>query len=153
MRLAIFAMIAIAAGLSPAQASIGFTCRAEDDAAKLVLSGAYGTGLGSGMANFGADIEIRHPDASAIIRRLQLAYEHVSERWFRYRDLKLMARWLSPSGGPNVEVLLIMETRRAEEEGSSYLGRYELIIYGARPNANSDRASVELSGLISCSID
>jgi hypothetical protein len=146
-------LLALVAGLADAQASVGFTCRAEDEVVKLVLSGAYGTSLGSGMGNFGADIEVRHSDAPAIARRLHLAYEHVGQHWLRHRDLKLMARWQSPAGAANVEVLLIIETQRSEEEGAPYVGRYELIIYGAPINGGPDWMPLELRGPIACSLD
>jgi hypothetical protein len=153
MRIAVLVLTALLASLAQARASVGFSCHADDKSVKLVASGAYGTSLGAGIANFGADIEFQLAAVPADIRKLTLEYSHVSQSWFHYRDLKVMARWQPPGNGPNREFLLMIETHRGKPEGAPYRGRYTLIIYAASSDPGSKGKTLEVGGAVSCSVD
>jgi hypothetical protein len=156
MRLVVIIIIAIAltAALPQARASVGFSCDAKDKAAVLAISGAYGTSIGSGMANFGADIAILQPAAPIEVRKLVLDRSHVSQHWFNGDDLKLMARWEPPdTKAPYREVILIVEAhRRAKAEESPYHGRYTLLITAAGADPALQAARLEVRGAIVCGI-
>jgi hypothetical protein len=142
--------IALLAGLAPARATVGFACGADDKAARLSVSGAYGTGLGTGLANFGADIELRLKDAPAEIRKLHLDSSHVSQHWFNGRDLKIMTYWQRPDNEPFAEIILIIDTRRGSAEESPYRGRYTLQINLPPVAPSLEQRSLKTSGAITC---
>ena len=152
MRIAAVAL-ALLAGLTSAHASIGFSCNAEDKSVTLAASGAYGTSIGSGLNNFGADLAIKLAGAPDDVRKLTLDQSHIAQAWFLYRDLKLMTRWEAPEGIPFREIILTIETRRGKDEGAPYRGRYTLSI-AASPSINgSDGFRLETGGPVSCNVD
>ncbi len=115
---------------APARATVGFSCGGTDDAVKFVVNGAYGTGLGSGLAAFGADIDILLPTAPHELRALHLDRSHVRQDWF--------------------VVILIIEARRGEQEESAYLGRYSLRIQWMPPDPGAEAKKLEADGEVSC---
>jgi hypothetical protein len=153
MRITVVALAALLAGLTPAHASVGFSCQAADKSVTADASGAYGTSIGSGMANFGADIQIKLAGAPDDIRKLTLDQSHVAQAWFHYRDLKLMARWQSPDGAPFREIILMIETRRGKDEGAPYRGRYTLTIAASPSAEGGETKRLEAGGVVSCSVD
>ena len=153
MRIAFIVVTALLTNLTPALASIGFSCRTEDKSVMFTVEGAYGTSLGSGLINFGADLQIKLAAAPDDIRKLKLDPSHVSQSWFRYRDLKLMARWQSGDGTPFREVLLMIETHRGKAEEAPYRGRYTLIVAASSSASGGDTKRLEASGAVACSVD
>jgi hypothetical protein len=153
MRIAVIIAAALLAASTPARATIGFAYNAQDRAATIAVSGAYGTSLGSAMANFGADIEIRLKAVPAELTKLHLDRSHVSQHWFNGRDLKIFTRWDRPEGEPFGEVLLIVETRRGKPEESPYRGRYMLQVNLAPVKPGGEMRIVKASGTVSCGTD
>jgi hypothetical protein len=150
MHIAIFILAALLAVATPARATIGFACSADDKAAVIAVNGAYGTSLGSGMASFSGNIEIRLNDMPAEMKKLHLDHRHVSQHWFIGRDLNILTRWDRPEGEPFGEVLLIVETHRGNAEESPYRGRYRLQVHLAPVKPGGEMQIVKAAGRISC---
>jgi hypothetical protein len=153
MRRAFIILAALLAASTSARATVGFACNAKDRSATIAIGGAYGTSLGSGMANFGADIEIRLKEAPTEMRNLHLDRSHVSQHWFNGRDLKIFTRWDRPEGEPFGEALLIVEMHRGPAEESPYRGRYTLQINLAPLQPGGEIRIVKASGTVSCGTD
>jgi hypothetical protein len=143
-------LAALFCGPLPARATVGFSCGGEDDAVKFVVNGAYGTALGSGLAAFGADINVLLPSVPGEFRALHLDRRHVRQDWFVDRDLKILMRWEPAGNAPYREVVLIVEAQRGEEEESAYLGRYSLRIRWMPPDPGAESKKVETDGVVSC---
>ncbi len=135
---------------APARATVGFSCGGTDDAVKFVVNGAYGTGLGSGLAAFGADIDILLPTAPHELRALHLDRSHVRQDWFVGRDIKILMRWEPIDNARYREVILIIVARRGEQEESAYLGRYSLRIQWMPPDPGAEAKKLEADGEVSC---
>ena len=150
MRFALVTSAVLLAGLLPAHATIGFSCDAQDAGAKFSVGGAYGTSLGSGLANFAADIEIRREAVPAGLRKLRLDRSDVSQHWFNGRELKLAARWQPPEGDPFGEIILTIQTRRGRAEESPYRGRYELQLNLPPVPPSSEQQRLIVRGTVTC---
>jgi hypothetical protein len=133
-----------------AHATAGVWCVADDTAVKFSLQAAYGRSIGSSVANFGGELEIRLKGVPETARKITLESRNLSQNWYHDRDIRLMAQWLKDGDGPSPEVVLIVETRRAKAEGSSYRGRYMLKIYA--PDSADGRPR-EAHGRVTCSAD
>jgi len=136
--------------LAPAHATVGFSCDGTDDAVKFVVNGAYGTSLGSGLAAFGADIDILLLSAPHELRALHLDRSHVRQDWFVGRDIKILMRWAPVDDAPYREVILVIEAGRGEQEESAYLGRYSLRIQWMPPDPGAEAKQLEANGEVSC---
>jgi hypothetical protein len=150
MRIALVTSAMLLAAWLPAHATIGFSCDAEDAAAKFSVGGAYGTSLGSGLANFGADIEIRRNTVPPELRKLRLDRRDVSQHWFNGRELKLIARWERTEGEPFGEIVLTIQTRRGKAEESPYRGRYDLQINLPPVPPSSEQQRLIVRGAVTC---
>ena len=135
---------------TPARATVGFSCGGADDTVKFVVDGAYGTSLGSGLAAFGADINILLPSAPDELRNLHLDRSHVRQDWFVGRDIKILMRWEPADTAPYREVILIVEAQRGEEEESAYLGRYSLRVQWMPADPGAESKRIEVDGEVSC---
>jgi hypothetical protein len=150
--LLVTALILSAFIASPADASVGYTCNAKDANARLAIGAAYGTSIGSGIANFGGEIENFDKTVPERVRRVSLDLDHISQGWFRGRDIKFAARWQSPDDEPFAEVVLIVETRRGEAEEDPYVGNYQLTVYAAPPESGGEWTTFEASGDVTCTV-
>ena len=150
MRLIPLVIIALFAHRTQAQATIGFGCHAEDKAAKLEISGAYGTSIGSGQANFGVEIAIKDARVPDMLRNLTLDRSHVSQNWFNDRDLRIMTYWQPQDTALYREVVMIVATRRGKAEESPYRGQYRLLISFMPTDTAQEATRLELYGRIEC---
>jgi hypothetical protein len=150
MRIGLIAAAALFAMLTPAHATIGFSCDGDDKAARLSISGAYGTSLGSGLVNFGADIAVRMAAAPPELRKLHFGPADVSQQWFNGRELKIMTHWQRPDNEPFGEVILIIDTRTSNAEERPYRGRYTLQINLAPIAPSAEQRRLKTSGAMTC---
>jgi len=149
MRRIVVAALVFLAVVARAQATAGVSCRAEDASAKLGLSAAFTRGLGGGLVNFGAALQIL-AEAPPELRALQFERSEVSLVWFYGRDLKFQLHRERPSDGPPGYVDLVIETRQSREDESLYRGTYVLNI-----NYRQDQRerSLALRGRVQCYVE
>jgi hypothetical protein len=150
MRIFIIAVASLSFTFSSASATVGFSCNAADKSIKLGIDGAYGTGLGSTLANFRGDAGILLPGIPDDVRKLQFDSSHVRQNWFVGRTLNIMMVWQLDE--PYREVTLFIETRRGRKEESPYLGRYTLSINVAPVEPATEGKRYETTGTVSCGI-
>jgi hypothetical protein len=148
MRATIAAVILLACA-GEAGASAGVACQANDPSVKFTLEGAWGRSAGSGVGNFGGEVEIKLKAVPDYVRKLKLETSHLTQNWYHDRDIKLAIQWMRDGDEPSAEVLLIIETQRGKAEDSPYRGRYKLTI--SMPN--SDGKPREASGRVTCSAE
>jgi hypothetical protein len=138
---------------SPAQASVGVSCRVEDPATKFGMSAAFTRGLGSGMVNFGAILQILLPEVHPDLREVKFDRNEVSGIWFYNRDIKFQIHHERPPEGPAGSVDLVIETRESRNDESLYDGRYVLRIDYAKTKEDIKENSLELRGRVMCSVE
>ncbi len=149
MRIFPIASAILLAGLTSAHATTSFSCDGEDASAKFQISGAYGTSIGSGLANFGGDLHILLADAPKDIRKIKLTRKLVVQQWYIGRDMKFLLRFEKQK--PYRDVVLIVDTRRAEDdETAPYEGTYTLSIEMPPVPPATDTKRIEASGKASC---
>jgi hypothetical protein len=151
--LLVTALILPALFAGSAQASIGYSCSAKDATVRLSIAGAYGTSLGSGVANFGGDIEILGATVPDRLRRVWFDLDHLGQNWFYHRDIKLVAVWRSSEEDPFAEVILVVETRRGDAEESPYTGTYRLLVDAAPVEDQVEEFRFEASGTAICMLN
>jgi hypothetical protein len=147
MRVTIAAAILLACA-GEAGASASLACTAKDPAAEFALEGAWGRSAGSGVANFGGEIEIKLKGVPDYARKLKIETSHLTQHWYQGRDIKLAVQWMREGNDPSAEVLLVIETQRGKAEESSYRGRYQLTV--SMPDSDKPRTA---SGRVSCSAE
>lgn len=148
MRALLIVSALLAASLTAAHATVGFACNGDDASAKIQINGAYGTSIGSGLANFGGQLEILLPEAPKDIRKITFTRKHVVQQWFTGRDMKFLLRFEKQK--PYRDVVLIIETRRGEEEESPYEGTYALTIEMPPDPPAIETRRIEANGKASC---
>jgi len=150
MRLFVLVLFVLPLLFAPARATTGFACNAADRSIKAEISGAYGTSLGSGLANFGANIDILLANLPAPLRKFTLDSSHVRQHWFVGRTLNMMTVWSTEDSAS--EVTLMIETRRGPNEEDAYVGRYTLSIETAPIAPATEASRRETTGKITCGI-
>jgi hypothetical protein len=148
MRTIIAAAILLACA-AEAGASAGLSCQADDASVKFALEGAWGRSAGSGVGNFGGEVEIKLKGAVDYVRKLKIETSHLTQNWYHDRDIKLAVLWMREGDDPSAEVLLIIEARRGKTEEGAYRGRYKLTI--SMPD--SDGKPRAANGRVTCSAD
>ena len=146
-------LLALIIVTSPAHASAGVSCRAEDASAKFGLSAAFTRGLGGGMVNFGAILQILLPAVPPDLREVQFDRSEVSGVWFYHRDIKFQIHHERQPEGPTGSVDLVIETRESRNDESLYRGRYVLRVHYAETKDDIKEKSLELRGRVACSVE
>jgi hypothetical protein len=145
--------IAIIAVIVRAQASAGVSCRAEDASAKFGIFSAFGRGLGGGMVNFGATLQILTPAVPPDLRTLKFERSEVSLVWFYDHDIKFQLHHERPVDGPSGYVDLVIETKQNRNDESLYRGGYMLRVNYLDTKQGGQEKSLELRGSVECSVD
>lgn len=140
------AMLLACAGQADASASLA--CSASDRSVEFALQGAWGRSAGSGVGNFGGEIEIKLKGLPDYARKLEIETRHLTQNWYHDRDIKLAIQWMRESDEPSAGVLLVVEAQRGKTEESAYRGRYRLTI--SMPDSGKPRVA---SGRVTCSAD
>jgi len=137
---------------SPARASAGVSCLAEDATLVLSLGAAFGRALGAGIASFGATLAIRLPQAPPDLRALRFGQGELAQSWWYDKSLNF-ALHREREAGLNGSVDLIIETTRHASEENRYDGHYRLLIAPAPDGAGPIGTSQEWRGPVTCSVD
>ena len=146
-------LLALLAAASPAHASAGVSCSAEDAAVKFGMSAAFTRGLGGGMVNFGATLQILLPEVPPDLREVKFDRNEVSGVWFYNRDIKFQIHHERKPESPAGSVDLVIETRESRNDESLYYGRYVLRIHYAKTKDDIKEKSLELRGRVACSVE
>jgi hypothetical protein len=147
MRTTIAAAILLACA-GEAGASASLACQADDPSVTFALEGAWGRSAGSGVGNFGGEVEIKLKAVPDYTRKLKLETSHLTQNWYHGRDIKLAVLWMREGNEPSAEVLLIVEAQRGKGEENAYRGRYKLTV--SMPDSDKPRTA---SGRVTCSAD
>lgn len=147
MRLLI-ALALLLAGLAPSHATISFSCEGDDASATFQIDGAYGTSIGSSLANFGGELTIKHANAPKDLGKLKFTRKNVVQQWFVGRDIRWLLRFEKQK--PYRDVVLIIDTRRNEDEDSSYEGTYTLSIEMPPVKPATETQRIEATGKATC---
>jgi len=153
MRRIIAISFALVAFISESHASAGVSCRAEDASVKFGLSAAFGRGIGGGMVNFGAMLQILTQTVPADLRALNFERSEASQVWFYDRDIKFQLHHERPSDGPPGYVDLVVETRQSPRDESFYRGRYVLSVLFPDAKSGGGEKPLELRGRVQCAVD
>jgi hypothetical protein len=146
-------LLALIVVTNPAHASVGVSCRAEDASAKFGVDAAFTRGLGGGLVNFGAILQILLPAIPPDLRSVQFDRSEVSGVWFYNRDIKLQIHHERQPEGPSGSVDLVVETTESRNDESLYRGRYVLRINYAETKEDIKEKSLELRGRVACSVE
>ena len=134
----------------PALATGGFSCSVADRNLKLNAEGAFSHGAGAGVVNFGGSLEVLAKAAPEDLRKLDLAQEHLTQRWLSAKDLRLLVYRERSGSGPHGSVELILQTIRRGGEEAPYRGSYVLNIYFLSADGSSEGRTITLRGPAEC---
>ena len=143
--------VALATG-SPAHASAGVDCHAEDATLSLRLGAAFGRARGAGVANFGADLDIRLPQAPPELRVLHLERAALVQSWWHIGTLNFHLQHRQREH-PFGSVDLVIETTRQGDDENRYAGRYLLSLAVAPAGSDVADPALELRGDVICTAD
>jgi hypothetical protein len=145
--------IALVLAATQAHASAGLSCRAEDQSVRLGLDAAFTRGLGGGLVNFGASLDILVSDAPNDLRTFQFDRSEVSQVWWYRRDIKVELHRERAANGLGGSVDLIIETVQNTDDESVYRGGYELRIEYQQAESDREWKSLEARGEVVCSTE
>ena len=151
-RLAAGALIALIAA-TPALGSASLQCRVEDGKIKLGVGAAFTRGLGGGLINFGAGLDVLLPGTPPDFRALHIEKSDVSQIWYYGRDVKMQLHRERPSDGPWGSVDLVIETREVKAGEGLYRGSYQLTLNFAASREDRDGKELKARGKVECSAD
>jgi len=144
------AMLSIG-GAMPAQASAGISCRAEDGSARFGVQAAFTRGLGGGMINFGAELNVLLKNAPQDFRALKLERKDVSQVWWYGPDFKLQLYRERAEGLPFGSVNLVVEAKEGKGNGEgTYRGAYRLEISFKSRKEEAEAKTLTARGKVEC---
>ena len=132
---------------SPAYASGGLSCDAEDEKVKVSISGGVTRGMGSPLFSFTGDLEIKAAGVPEDLRHTLFEREHVAQYWLDGDSLNLRLYWERAEDKPHGLVeLLVMTT---SEDDLTYEGGYDVTVFDVPGGSNE----VKLEGRVSCTVE
>lgn len=132
-------------------ASGGFSCSINDKATNFEAMAAVSRGLGEQIINFKAELEVRVPGTPDDLRKLDLS-EHLTQKWYYDRDLKLRLYRERENEKPHGYVEIVIQARRTKsDDDSDYRGSYVLTVYDVPANGGSEGKTITRRGRVTCS--
>ena len=133
---------------TPALASGGVLCEADDRGAKFSIGSPVGRSTGGALYQFSGEIEVRGPTVAEDFRKITLAREHLTQSWFDARELKMHVHF-EREAEPHGTVDLTVEVR-GPREAETWRGRYVLSI---GETVNGEFRSRRITGRATCSVE
>jgi autotransporter translocation and assembly factor TamB len=147
-RLLASTLLACLACASPALASGGVSCTAEDRGAKFSIGSPVGRSTGGALYQFAGEIEVRGPSVAEDFRKITLAASHLTQSWFDARDLKMHVHF-EREAEPHGTVDLTVEVR-GRAEAPTWRGRYTLSI---GETVDGEFRTRRITGRVTCSVE
>jgi|GEM_PF-541852 len=145
------ALAALLASTQTAFATGGFTCSIDDKAADFEAAATVSRGLGEQIVNFKAELEVRASGTPADLRKLDLS-EHLTQKWYHGRDLKLrLYREREGDKAHGYVELVVQAQRKKGQDDSNYSGNYVLTVYDLPEGSGSEGKTITRRGRVSCS--
>lgn len=137
--------------LSPALASGGLWCNAEDDKVKIDINSGMTRGMGAPLFDFEATVEIRDEALDEDVRKT--SYGYATQYWLDGERLNLLVYWEREGDGEFASVETTLTTLYADEDDvEPYLGEYQITVYGGgKPTADGEAR--RYSGKVSCGVE
>ena len=134
---------------TPALASGGIWCNAEDKAVRLSVESGMTRSIGGGFFNFRAGLDIRLPGTPKDFRSLKLDENDLPHHWIDDKEIKLLL-YRERSEEPFGWVHLVIDTKAVDE--GSYAGTYTLTLSNLEPG-QSEAKETTATGPIECSAE
>jgi hypothetical protein len=146
-RLAALAALAVLS-LTPAHATGGISCEAEDRSAKFTIGSPIGRSTGGAFYQFAGELELRIANVAADFRKVTFTKDHLTQSWFDARDLKMHVHF-EREGEPHGTIDLTVEAR-GNADAETWRGRYVLSV---GETVNGEFRSRRVTGRVSCSVE
>jgi hypothetical protein len=143
------ALIVSLLACSPAFASGGLSCDAEDEAVKISIGGGVTRGMGGSLFSFEGFVELRSAAVPEDRRHAPFQREHVAQYWLDERSLNLRLYRERGADMPHGYVELALMTQAGVDDEGTYGGRYELTIY----DVDRNEGELRLEGPVSCMVE
>ncbi len=149
MRLIIAA--ALLTSTQAAFASGSFSCSIDDKVANFEATAVVSHGIGEQISNLRAALEVRVPGIPEDLRKLDLS-EHVTQKWYLGRDLKLrLYREREGDKAHGYVELVVQAYRNKGKDDTDYSGNYLLTVYVLPEGGGSDGKTITRRGRATCS--
>lgn len=133
---------------SPAMATGGFGCEADDDKATVTLEALATHGMGSPILRFRGLVELKNADVAADLRSTE--FEGLAQYWSHDDELRLLAYKERNSTTEFGSVQLVVKTKF--EDDGDLVGRYSVEITDVDQKTAENR-SVMIEGDITCMLE
>lgn len=145
----ILALAALAfLSLSPAHATGGVSCTAEDRGAKFTIGSPVGRSTGGSFFQFEGELELRGANVAEDFKKVTLGKDHLTQSWFDARDLKMHVHF-ERAGEPHGTIDLTVEAR-GNADAETWRGRYVISI---GETVNGEFRTRRVTGRVSCSVE
>ena len=152
LRPVIAAVFAFLAGMTHANASAGVSCTAADASAELEIEAAFTRGLGGGIINFSADLEVLLPNTPRDFRKSAFKRKDVSQVWWYGPEFRLQIYRERldklPYGSINVVIDAKMGT--ADDDEGTYRGTYKIEISYREKKSDVEPKTLTGEGKVEC---
>ena len=136
---------------TPALASGGFSCEADDAAAKFTIEAGLSRGAGNGLFNFRGELELRGKDVAEDFRKSVFEPANLMQHWIDGKDLRLELYRERSGDKPFAELTLLIEAVLVEE--GSYAGPYSLRLMDMTGDTSGEGRTITLDGKTTCFVE
>jgi hypothetical protein len=143
------ALAATLAAATPALATGGFGCSAEDDSVSFHADAEMSRGMGGVIINFSASLAISLDGVPEDMRRLSLD-QAMTHSWIDGDELKLQF-YTERQAEPFASVDFTVETKMIEE--GEYRGTYALAVFAEPPESDPDHDMWLAEGDVTCFVE
>lgn len=137
--------------LSPAFASGGLWCEADDAKVKLSIDSGITRGMGNPLFNFRGALEIKDKAVAEDLRTSAFEIGNLTQHWLDGKEMKLQLFRERGGDGPVGEIDLLIETRMVDE--GSYEGTYSVRVSDMTGDTSGEGKVSEYNGKASCSAE
>jgi hypothetical protein len=142
--------VLLAFASSPAFASAGLSCEASDKTMKLSLEAGISRGVGEDFFSFKGELEILAAGIPKDFQKIEVAKEHLTQRWLDGRNLKLKI-YREREGEPHGYVDIVIEAWPRKDEEDQFRGGYTLTIFDMSVKKDGEGKTTTLKGRVTCS--
>jgi hypothetical protein len=143
-----FACLAAMIAATPASASGGLWCDADDASVRLKIESGATRGQGNPLFNFRGELEIKDAAVAADLRGSSFDESNLTQHWTDAHQLNLQLYRQRAEDKELGEINLVIETKSVEE--ATYEGTYTVDIFDMAGDASDAGKTLSLTGKVSC---
>lgn len=145
--------LALSLFASPAMASGGLSCTADDGKVGFDIQAGVTRGMGGPVFSLAGELTIKGGDVAADLAKTKFERDNLAQYWLDGEELRLLLYKERAEGEFGSVELTVRTKALGEEDEGSYAGDYALQVFESTGEGSGDSRTTDFAGKVECTAE